>query len=257
MSEVKEWHQISCSGGKDSVALAVGMWERGYQIDEIVAVDEGMWWPQAYDVLKQITEVTGIPVNVIYPPENKRFEYLMLEHVITRGKRKGTKGYGWPTPINRWCTGLCKARTLDAHLKKKEAEGYHVVCYIGIAADEAERAKKESGIAKIEKRFPLIDWGMTEADCLQFCYDHGFDFGGLYKHFNRLSCWCCPLMRIGDARNLYHYYPEMWERLKDLDHRCRNQFKANYSVDDLEARFRREDESRLFAEDEMSVEDGG
>lgn len=248
----KEWHQISCSGGKDSTALAIGMWERGYQIDEIVAADEGMWWPQAYDVLKKITEITGIPVTIIEPADDKKFEHLMLDHVITKGKRKGTKGYGWPTPLNRWCTTFCKARPLDAHLKRKEKEGYKVVLYIGIAADEENRAAKEGGIAKVEKRFPLIDWGMTEADCLQYCYDHGIDFGGLYEHFTRLSCWCCPLMRIGDARNLYHYYPEKWEELKSLDNRCRNNWKANWTVEQLEERFKKEDEElRLFTDEEL------
>ena len=237
----KVWHQVSCSGGKDSTALVLGMYERGMQIDEVVAADEGMWWPEAYEVLHQIEQLTGLKVTIIEPPENKRFEYLMLETVITRGKRKGTKGYGWPTPLNRWCTTFCKARPLDAHLKEKEAEGYRVISYIGIAADEAKRAEKEGGIAKVEKRFPLIEWGMTEADCLQYCYDHGITFGGLYEHFNRLSCGCCPLQRISDARALYHYYPEKWERLKELDRLSRNQWKAGYSVEQLEERFKKED----------------
>ena len=25
----------------------------------------------------------------------------------------------------------------------------------------------------------------------------GFDWGGLYQIYNRCSCWCCPLQRIG------------------------------------------------------------
>lgn len=240
------WNQVSCSGGKDSAALVLGMWERGMQVDEVVGVDDGKWWPQAYRVFDQLREITGYQVTIISPPDNKTFDYFMFDTVITKGKRKGTKGYGWPTPLNRWCTTFCKARPLDNYIKRKEQEGYRVVVHLGIAADEAHRAAKEGGVAKVEKRFPLIEWGMTEADCLQYCYDHGIDFGGLYNHFNRLSCWCCPLMRIGDARNLYHYYPEMWEQLKDMDERARNQFKANYSVQELEDRFRREDEASLW-----------
>ena len=238
----KEWHHVSCSGGKDSTALAIGMWERGYQIDEIVAADEGMWWPEAYQVLEQITAITGIPVTIIQPAEDKRFEYLMFDKVLTRGARAGLKGYGWPSGKNRWCTEYCKAQQLDAHIAQKENEGFHVISYIGIAADEAHRADKNSGSKTLEKRYPLIDWGMTEADCLEFCGDHGIDFGGLYDHFNRLSCWCCPLMSLRDARSLYHFYPEKWERLKDMDARARNQFKPAWSVQALEDRFRLEDE---------------
>lgn len=242
----KQWHQVSCSGGKDSTALVLGMWERGMQIDEIVAADEGMWWPQAYEVLDQITQITGIPVNIIRPPEDKRFEHLLLDHVITRGPRKGTAGYGWPNALNRWCTTFCKARPLDKHLKLREAMGYEIISYIGIAADEVERTKKEGGVAHITKRYPLVEWGMTEADCLQYCYDHGITFGGIYDHFSRLSCWCCPLMGLKDARSLYHHYPEMWQRLKELDSKCRNNWKANYSVAELEERFRQEDEAALW-----------
>lgn len=241
-----EYHAISLSGGKDSCALAIGMWERGYQIDEIIACDEGMWWPEAHEAVRKVEEITGIKVTVLTPPPEKNFEYLMFDHVITRGKRTGTKGYGWPTPMNRWCTTFCKARVIDAYVKKL-MEDYDVIQYIGIAADEVERTKKEGGVLKLEKRFPLVDWGMTEADCLQFCYDHGITWNGLYNYYTRISCWCCPLMRIGDARNLYHHFPEKWEQLKDMDRRARNQFKANWSVEALEERFKREDEEAANA----------
>lgn len=247
MSDAKEWHQVSLSGGKDSTALVLGMYERGYQIDEIVFAEIGMEWEQVYDVLEKVEKITGIPVTVVKPPEDKRFEYLMLEHEITRGERTGTKGYGWPTPLNRWCTTFLKARPLDAHLKQREAEGYNVVSYIGIAYDEAHRTQKNAGSVKLNKRYPLVDWRMTEADCLRFCRDHGIDFGGLYEHFRRISCWCCPLMRLSDARAIYHYYPEKWEKLKQLDAQSRTQFKADYSVLQLEERFKREDSiPRLF-----------
>lgn len=236
-----EWHQVSCSGGKDSTALVLGMWERGMQIDEIVTAEIGMEWDEVNTVFKQIEEITGLPVTRVKAPESRSFEHLMFEKVITRGKRAGTCGYGWPTSANRWCTTLCKARPLDAHLKAKEKDGYRVISYIGIAADEKHRSEKNVGVVRIEKRYPLIDWGMTEADCLRYCYEYGIDFGGLYNHYTRISCWCCPLMRINDARTLYHYYPEKWQQLKDMDARARNQFKAAYSVEDLERRFIAED----------------
>ena len=102
-------------------------------------------------------------------------------------------------------------------------------------------------MAKLDKRFPLIDWGWTEADCLQFCYDNGITFGGLYEHFSRLSCWCCPLHTIQELRDLYHFYPEKWEELKDMDDRSRNKYSDAGSVRELEERFKREDaQGRLF-----------
>lgn len=246
----KEWHAISCSGGKDSTALVLKAYETGLHIDEVIGCNEGYWWPEAVETFWKLGEVTGYKMTMLEPDAQHNFDYLMFDHVITRGKRKGTKGYGWPTPLSRWCTTFCKARVIDGHLAELKKQGYTIHSYIGIAADEVERTAKEGGVDKdIVKHFPLVEWGMTEADCLKYCKEHGFDFGGLYDHFSRISCWCCPLMNMKQARSLYHYYPDKWQQLKDMDARSRTQFKATYSVQDLEDKFRAEDEAaemRLF-----------
>ena len=117
--------------------------------------------------------------------------------------------------------------------------------YIGIAADEAKRCKTDKG-----KSYPLVDWGITEAEALQICYDRGFRFGGLYEVYNRASCWCCPFQRIGELRKLRSHHPELWARLLDMDSRARSQFGStplgrftkNWSVAELDERFAREEE---------------
>lgn len=42
-------------------------------------------------------------------------------------------------------------------------------------------------------------------------------------------------------RTLYHEYPNLWEELKRMDDRAWNQFRRDYSVQDLENRFKQED----------------
>ena len=94
-----------------------------------------------------------------------------------------------------------------------------------------------------------MEWGITEAQALQVCYDRGYDWGGLYEIYHRASCWCCPLQRIDELRKLRHHHPELWARLLDMDNRARamfgpgplGQFKQNWSVARLEERFARED----------------
>ena len=94
-----------------------------------------------------------------------------------------------------------------------------------------------------------MEWGITEAQALQICYDRGFDFGGLYKIYHRASCWCCPLQRIGELRKLRQHHPELWARLWDMDNRARaqfgagplGQFKERWSIEQLDARFAREE----------------
>lgn len=44
-----------------------------------------------------------------------------------------------------------------------------------------------------------------------------------------------------ELRVLYHDYPALWERLKDMDKRTWRKFRADYSVQQLEEKFQRED----------------
>ena len=103
------------------------------------------------------------------------------------------------------------------------------------------------------KREPeaLADWGMTEYDALRYCYDHGYDWGGLYRHANRVSCWCCPLQDLGRLRFLYRYHPALWRRLREMDDReiergCRK-FRPDYSVAELEMWFAAEEKQQRMS----------
>lgn len=128
--------------------------------------------------------------------------------------------------------------TKEVNRLKGELGAIH---YVGIAADEAWRCKNE--------RYPLVEWGITEAQALQACYDRGFDFGGLYEIYHRASCWCCPFQRIDELRKLRKHHPELWEKLLELDRRALaqfgtgplGQFKQNWSVKRLDTRFAEED----------------
>ena len=228
---------MSCSGGKDSSALAIGLYERGYHVDEVIGCNEGYWWPEAVEAFYKVGEITGFKMTMLEPDAAHQFDYLLFDKEITRGKRQGEHGYGWPNMLNRWCTTFCKARVIDGYLKELESE-YTIIQYIGIAADESKRTEKFAGIdRKIIKRYPLVEWGMTEADCLHYCYDHGITWNGLYKHFKRMSCWLCPLQGMKDARSLYTYYPEKWQILREMDERASNNWKGVHSVKSLELRF--------------------
>lgn len=222
-------HIVSFSGGKDSTAMLLRMLEENIQVDEILFCDTGKDFP---DMIKHIEKVKRY-IKENYNKEittlraEKSFDYYMFEHEKTRGKNKGKKGYGWATMRCRWCTAILKNQVIDNYLKKYKDEGY--IEYIGIAYDEQKRIK--------DKCYPLVEWKMTEKDCLQYCYDRGFTWNGLYEHFDRLSCWCCPLKNLKELKTLYTYYPELWQELKEMDKKSYNQFRADYSVEQLENKF--------------------
>ena len=244
---------VSLSGGKDSSCLLILMIEKGLPIDCVLYADTGMEFPEMEAHIAKLDDFLfrerGLHITTLRHPHG--FEWLMFDvpqqqkRAIERRIAMGQPltGYGWPGMKVRWCTGQLKTHliTKEVNRLKKEKNALH---HIGIAADEAHRCKSDE-----HNRYPLVEWGITEAQALQICYNQGCDWGGLYAIYHRASCWCCPLQRIGELKKLRRHHPELWRRLLDMDNRARamfgpgplGQFKQNWSVARLEERFARED----------------
>ena len=222
---------VSFSGGKDSTAMLLLMLEKNIQIDDIVFCDTGMEFPEMYTHIKKVEKFIKRKITILKEPRG--FEYLLGEHK----KRNGNIGYGWPDFRNRWCTQLLKKSVIQKYLKQFS----NVIEYHGIAVDESHRAlKNKENNRKIV--YPLITWNLTEQDCLNYCYSKGFNWNGLYKNFQRVSCWCCPLSRIGELIVLYNNYPELWSKLEELDVKSFRKFRSDYSLLELKQKFIKEKE---------------
>ena len=225
-------HVVQFSGGKDSTCMLLMMLEKGMPVDDIIFCDTGMEFPQMYEHIEQVRKYIskyGKDITFIKPKHS--YEYYMYEVKKTRGKWVMNPGYGWAMPKNRWCTRLLKQEPTKEWKTKEWIE------YIGIAADEPKRHER----IPENTRHPLFDWGITEKMALSFCKKHGFTWGGLYDEFDRVSCWCCPLQSLKSLRILYHKHPDLWKKLKIMDEKALNQFRVDYSVQDLEEKFKRED----------------
>lgn len=228
-------HIVSFSGGKDSTAMLLMMIEKNMRIDEIIFCDTGMEFPEMYDHIREVEKYIGRKITVL-KAENT-FEFMMQDYVKTRGKRKGQKGYAFPSFRNRWCTTYFKTQPISRYLRKyKDSE---IIEYHGIAFDEPKRIGNNS-IKTI--KYPLYEWGITEKEALQFCYSKGFTWGGLYEKFKRVSCWCCPLKGLKELKTLYFDYPDLWERLKEMEQKSWNKIRSDYSVLELEQKFNKEKE---------------
>ena len=219
---------VSLSGGKDSTAMLLRLLEEKRPVDLILFCDTGLDFPQMYDHINRLEEYIGRPITRLKAPHD--FEYYFYEYTP---KRKNPdlepyKGLSWAGPRNRWCTGILKTRIIRAYLKNLKKD-YELIEYIGIAADEPKRIK--------DACYPLVEWQMTEADCLAYCYDRGFTWGGLYEIFDRISCWCCPLQSLEELRKLYTHFPDLWQQLQKWDDTTWRTFLKNYSVRELAVRF--------------------
>lgn len=229
-------HILSFSGGKDSTFLLLELIRRKYPLDEVVFFDTGWEFSVMYEHIekcKKLCEDNGIKFITLHP--DKSFDYLMFDYQFK--KRNGTMQKG-----RSWCGGRCrwgtyeKQKALDRYAEQKKES----VVYVGIAADETTRLEKERAEYK---RFPLNEWGTTEAECLQGCYAVGFDWGGMYEYLDRLSCKVCTNKNLKELRNIRKHYPVVWEELKEYQRKTDRPYKGKgQSVFDLEKRFEFEEE---------------
>ena len=224
-----EMYVAHISGGKDSTAMLLRLLEENRLVDQILFCDTGLEFPQMYEHISKLEKYIDRPIIRLRAEHS--FEYYFFEYHPKRKNPELEKydGMSWAGPQNRWCTGTLKIRVLSAYLKELKHK-YEIIEYVGIAADEPKRIKN--------KCYPLVEWGMTEKDCLAYCYERGFDWGGLYEIFSRVSCWCCPLQSLSELRKLYEYFPELWKQLERWDESTWRQFRADYSVKDLTFRFK-------------------
>lgn len=226
----------SLSCGKDSLAMVLRLIEERRPLTHCVMFDTGMEFQSIYDTLERLNPVleeNNIELTVLTP----KMHYLeeMLLRVVNKGTEKQHYGY-------EWCGGSCRWRTTD---KTSSINRYlkslgDYMQYIGIAVDEPERIKQENN-----KVYPLVEWNMTEKDCLQYCYDRGYTWTEngirLYDMLDRVSCWCCANKNLKELKNMYYYLPEYWYKLKALQSRIDRPFRSDgKTIFDLEERFKNE-----------------
>lgn len=231
---MKNKYIASVSFGKDSLAMLLMLIEKQYPLDEVVFYDTGMEFKCIYNIRNQILPLLEKHnIKYIELKPKQPFLYTMFEKPVNVGKENEHKGYSWCGGVCRW--GTTEKLKAIAEYSKGSYE------YIGIAADEIKRIQKERTSNKL---MPLVEWHMTEKDCLKYCYSNGYywieDGIELYEILDRVSCWCCANKNLKELKNYYLYLPQYWQKLKDLQSKTKRKFKKNYSITELEIKFNEE-----------------
>ena len=116
--------------------------------------------------------------------------------------------------------------------------------YVGVAADERQRINRQRQ-GNIIKLYPLVEWEMSEKDCLEYCYSKGWHWNEngyeLYDLLDRVSCKYCRNKNLKELRNIYHFLPDVWKEMKELQEKVQMPYKDGKTIQELEIRFLSED----------------
>jgi len=217
---------VAVSGGADSTALALLMWERGEDF-EMVFADTGAELPETYWILPRLAEVTGKKLHVV--SNGSFFQYLVWY------------GFMLPSPRARWCTRLLKNKPQDEFFKTNKAE----IVYVGIRADELRRQNTDSrGGWTVE--LPLVTAGLGKRNVMELCRKYDL-LNPVYKWRSSVSCFCCFFQRKQDWLGLLKHHPtlyrvaEEWERQSNLTSKAGWNWNNGFTLREL----READEKQL------------
>lgn len=224
---------FNLSFGKDSMATLILAAEQGIPIDrvmycEIKFNDEisgehpimAEWIPTAE---KRLKELFGITVDHTYSGVSF---YEQFYKVKQKGNHVGDR-YGFPTLISAWCNSMLKVRAINRYLSQFQ-EG--ITQFIGIAYDEPVRWERmlKKQTEKRKYRSLLVEQKLTEQDAFEICKQYDllspmYSVDGIYRG----GCWFCPKQCLADLYSLWKAYPDLWQRLCDMEPDSHNTFNPN------------------------------
>lgn len=201
---------LSCSYGKDSTYCLLQIVDQGLPLDLVVFVDTGWEFPQMYEHIEKVKNYV----------KEKRGDSVMFVHIKSKkGFDNMLKKYRWPAANRRWCTAEKIALLNRFYKNYLYSQGLEIIEIIGFAADEEDRIEGKRGDKKKSKKiwswFPMgsQEWNTDEQEALLYCKERGFDWSGLYNHFDRVSCFCCPLKSNQEIRVLREHFSDLWTEM--------------------------------------------
>lgn len=197
--------------GTNSVAMLVGLKERGENVDLILSADTGGERPETYehrDFMSRWCESNGFPEIVCV---KKGGMQETLEENCLRMQMLPSIAYGFKScsqkykrlPQDTYCNNWQPAR--DAWKR-----GERVVKLIGYDADEERRAQIKDD-AKYIYRYPLIEWGWDRDDCIAAIERAGIPQPG------KSACFFCPSSKREEIENLKKEHPLLFQRALNLE----------------------------------------
>lgn len=199
---------VSYGGGVNSVAVCVGLVERGELPDLVMFADTGGERPETYaHVAMMFDWLKGHGIECVTVRNQPASGDKTLEENCLRRKELPSLAYGF-----KGCSVKWKRQPMDRFLRYTYGPamrvlecGGKVTRIIGIDAGETRRAKLPPDEHFIY-RYPLVEWGWDRDAC-----HYAIERAGLPQP-PKSSCFFCPAMRKKEIRDLMEKHPDLYQR---------------------------------------------
>ncbi len=205
---------VAYSGGKDSLVvllLALKAFENEDIKFDVLFTDTGLELPET---LKNISDV------------EERYNINIIKAKSTDFWKK-LEEYGPPARDYRWCSEVCKMKPLEKIINDRYSNG--CLTFVGLRKYESMNRSKKPRIWKsphIEKQMlsaPILNWSAMHVWI--YLFKNNAPYNKLYeKCFDRVGCYMCPAMELGEIELIKKMYPELWKKWEDflIDYAERN-----------------------------------
>jgi 3'-phosphoadenosine 5'-phosphosulfate sulfotransferase (PAPS reductase)/FAD synthetase len=211
-------HIVNVSGGKDSAALAIFLWETYPDIEmEYIFCDTGCELPETYHYLDRLEAVLGQDIvhlnaldllDIAKKRDRNPFDIWLNE----------IYGGFLPSPRARWCTRVLKIQPFEKHIGDDKA-----ISYIGIRGDEDRegyQSKKPPVISELPNIlpcYPFKDHKLGLSDIKRILDESGLGIPSYYEWRSRSGCYFCFYQQIGEWQGLKERHPERFEMAKQYE----------------------------------------
>jgi 3'-phosphoadenosine 5'-phosphosulfate sulfotransferase (PAPS reductase)/FAD synthetase len=203
-------HIVGLSGGKDSTALALRLAELEPRDYEYICNETGNELPDMKAHWDNLEKILGKPIIRV------RHERSLIGEI--------EKINMLPNVFTRWCTIRLKIEPTIDYFESLPAGS---TLYVGLRADEMER--KGLYGEDINVRFPMREWNWSEKDVWNYLDSKGICIP------KRTDCALCPYQRLGEWRDLYQNYPDLYAEgvalEKKIGHTFRSPGRDNWPAD--------------------------
>lgn len=207
-----DFNLVACGLGKNSSAMLLGLYEKGEKPDAILFADTGGEHPYTYEflgVLRDWCKTVGFPdiLTVKYHSnldDSLEEECLRLEVLPAKAYGFSSCSLKWKKePQDRWARNSPK-------VKEVWSQGGKVIKLLGVHAGELRRVRA-SNDDRYVNRYPLVEWGWGEQECVEAFTRHGLPVPG------KSSCWFCPSKKKKEVLELATQYPDLLARAIEME----------------------------------------